>query len=283
MATAKKAPGKVSSSRAIQPWEEQMKLAAKRQAQQEKPVGGMKAISTRGGILSIDKKPVKGNELLAVVVGAVHAFEWYADLEYDPEKPLTPPCYALGDNSFDDPEDHMAPHKEAEDKQTDGLCKNCPQNEWGSATKGRGKACKNVRKLALFTADALESPEALLEAEMRTLKVPVMSVANWAKYVRDKCTEELDRPYWGTVVRIFPTPDPKSQFRINFEFEELVTFDGKLYEAMQKRLAEAEKALTQPYPKFSDEPAAETKAVKGQRKVIPVKAAPPAKKAAARR
>jgi hypothetical protein len=31
-------------------------------------------------------------------------------------------------------------------------CSDCPRNEWGSADVGRGKACKNVMRLALIPA-----------------------------------------------------------------------------------------------------------------------------------
>lgn len=275
---------KPSTSRALAPWEQKMIDAAARQSKVEKTVSGVQAISTRGGILAIDKKPIKGNELLVIVLASIHFNEWYADKEFNADKPYTPPCYAYGDNSQEDPEDGMRPHPDAEDKQSEDGCKTCWANEWASATKGRGKACKNVRKLAVLTADAGADEEAMATGEMRTLKIPVMSVANWAEYVKETLSESMNRPFWAVVTRVSLTPDPKSQFRMNFEFDSLLTLDQKLFDALEKRRLQAEKALLMPLPKFSDEEdEAPAKPVKGQgaRAVPAKKAAPPAKKAPA--
>lgn len=238
------------TTRALAPWDAEMAAAAARQAKAEKPVGGMKSISTRGGMMSIDKQPIKGNELRCVILGSVLTNEYFTDA-FDPDTPQAPACYAFGDHTLEDPEPSMAPHAEAEDKQSD-RCSSCHMNEYGSADKGRGKACKNVRRLALVTEDALESADAMMEAEMRTLKVPVMSVQHWSQYVREKLADEVGRPYFGVVTRVYIVPDAKSQFRIKFEFAELITFDQELYEALQKRCKGALQMLTSPYPKFSE-------------------------------
>ncbi len=254
MATTKK-PAPASKSRALVPWEQEMAAAAQKQASHEKPVGLNKSISTRGGILMIDETPVPGNELDVVVIAAIHENQYY-DGPFDPNTPQAPACYSFGDPEAEDPEGSMAPHEKAKNPQGDsnGLCANCELNQMGSADTGRGKACKNVRRLAVVTADALESAEDLDVAEVRVLKVPVMSVKGWASYVRGKLAEEINRPAWGVVTKIKLVPDAKSQFKVTFQFAELVNFDQALYDSLQRKIKEVTPNLMAPYPELEDAP-----------------------------
>ena len=247
MATAKK----TSKSTALVPWEQEMKAAAQRQSSVEKPVGLTKSISTRGGILSIDENAVPGNSLDVVVLVSVHENQMF-DGPYNPNVPQVPSCYAFGDPESDDPEENMVPHEKAKNPQ-DSKCAGCWANEMGSADTGKGKACKNVRRLAVVTSDALDSAEELETAEVRTLKIPVMSVKNWANYVRTKLGEELERPTWGVVTTISVVPDAKSQFKINFAFKELVNFDQGLYDAMKSKIREVTPNMVAPYPELEEE------------------------------
>lgn len=245
-----------SGSRALTIWEQKMVDAAQKSAKAERAVSGLKGISLRGGVLTVDEQAVPGNELDVVVLVAVHENQHHTK-PYDPNVPQIPDCYAFGDPDADDPEGTMAPHVEAEEKQGDdnGLCANCWANAMGSAQIGRGKACKNVRRLALVTADALASVEDLADTEVRVMKVPVMSVKGWALYVRNTLNEELHRPYWGVVTTIKVVPDSKSQFRVTFAFKELVDFDDELFTALEKKQAEIKPQLTAPYMKMEDAPA----------------------------
>lgn len=247
MATAKK----TSKSTALVPWEQEMKAAAQRQSSVEKPVGLTKSISTRGGILSIDENAVPGNSLDVVVLVSVHENQMF-DGPYNPNVPQVPTCYAFGDPESDEPEENMAPHEKAKSPQ-DSKCSSCWANEMGSADTGKGKACKNVRRVAVVTSDALDSVAELETAEVRTLKIPVMSVKNWANYVRTKLGDELERPTWGVVTTISVVPDAKSQFKINFAFKALVNFDQGLYDAMKSKIREVTPNMVAPYPELEEE------------------------------
>lgn len=231
-------------------WEEEMKAAAVKQAQGEKVFEGFKRINIQGGFMMIDGEAVPGNELDVVVLAAAPLNEYYSTA-YNPAKPTVPDCYAYGDPTADDPEEGMAP-KDVEDQQAES-CAECPLNVMGSADTGRGKACKNVRRLLVMPASDLEDgAEALKEAELRSLGVPVMSVKNWAKYVKDVLGEEVGRPYFGVVTTVSVKPDPKSQFKIHFAFKELINFDQKLWDAMKAKHNDALKAVVAPYPKQAD-------------------------------
>lgn len=266
MATAKKTPTAQAAATAtkkpgtaIVPWEQQMKAAAVKQSAAEKVFsGGVGRIQIRNGFMTIDDELVEGNSLDVVVLAAVHLNEYYSK-PYDPKSPTVPDCYAYGDEAEDDPEATMAPSDKVENQQMcdeEGNpvsgCEGCWANVMGSADTGRGKACKNVRRLLLSTEDALASAEELTGAEVRSLSVPVMSVRNWAKYVKDVLADELERPYYGVVTTISVVPDPKSQFKINFTFKELINFDQPLWDAMQAKVAECGKTAVEPYPTQAD-------------------------------
>jgi hypothetical protein len=254
-------------------WEQEMAEAAVSQGSKEKNTGGAKAISVRGGVLSVDGNEIDGNELRVIVLASVYENMMYGG-DFDPDTPTSPVCYAFSEDGGDD----MAPHAEAPEKVND-TCLGCPNNEWGSADKGRGKACKNVRRLMLITEDALEDGASIKDAEMRILKLPVTSVKNWTNYVKSTLAEDVKRPSWGVVTTIKVKNDAKTQFKVNFEFEELIEFNDETFAALKKKVKEAESNIASAYPVFEEE----EKPAKG-RKVIPIKnqrvAAKPAAKAA---
>lgn len=274
MATKKSPPTK---STAVVPWEAEMAQRAVKAAKAEKVTGLSKKLSTRGGILSIDDTPIEDNELRVIVVGAVYENQYY-NAPYNPNIPTVPTCYSFSDPEADDPEDGMAPHPEAETKQGDnnGLCANCWANQMGSADIGRGKACKNIRRLAVITEDALESVDSLNDAEVRMLNVPVMSTKNWSKFV-NVVSEDTQRPFWAVVCLIKVMPDPKSQFQITFKFLELVNFDSELYEAMKKKVTAVNQQLVSPYPKQADLATSQPVRPQGRMARAMAKKAPPGK------
>lgn len=238
---------------ALMPWEAQMKATAVAQAAGEKLKAGVARINIANGRMMIDDQAVEGNSLDVVVIGAVHLNEYYSK-PYDPRRPAVPDCYAYSLKDPSDPKDpeaDMAPSDDVEDQQNT-ICAECEKNVMGSADVGRGKACKNVRRLLVVTEDALESAETLAEAEERSLSVPVMSTFNWARYVKTVLAEELERPYFGVVTTVSVVPDAKSQFKIEFAFKELINFDQDLWDAMQKKVAGAYATLTAPYPKQAE-------------------------------
>lgn len=235
-----------SASTALTVWEEEMQKTAKVQAQAEKVDVYNKTIGTRGGILTVDGTPIPGNTVDAIILLAVHENKYYSG-DFDPSDIKIPDCYAFGDvNNEEDPGADMVPHEQAKDKQADA-CDGCPMNEWGSAAKGRGKACKNVRRLICMEPSDLEgTAKEIMAAEMRTLTLPVTSVKNWGKYM-ESIADEMTRPSWGVVTTISIVPDMKNQFAVVFEFKELVQFDQTKFDSLKKKLADLKKNAVQPY------------------------------------
>lgn len=218
---AAKAPAKKTTGKALIPFEERLRQQAQVATAIEENVGsGGQMIGTRGGRLSFGGAEVPGNKMNVIIIDHVLENHLYEG-RFDPDTPQSPICFAFGRS-----EPEMSPHENSAEPQHD-MCKGCPMNEWGSADTGSGKACKNVRRLALITEDQLDDVES---AQVAYLKVPVTSVKGWAGYVR-QLANTLERPPLGVITEISLVPDPKSQFKMQFKLVEAID-DGDVLEAL---------------------------------------------------
>jgi hypothetical protein len=103
---------------------------------------------------------------------AEFAFEkTYYSSAYNPDKAASPDCYAI---SFNEP---AAPHELAENPQSD-RCSTCKWNEFGSAAVGKGRACKDGRRLILYAYGANGADF----TQTAQLKVPAASLKAWGQY-----------------------------------------------------------------------------------------------------
>jgi hypothetical protein len=252
-----KTPGK-----ALVKWDEEFANLAK-ESTKGMTLPTAKFLSMRSGKLSYAGADVPDNELRAVIVGWIYENQFY-DEDFDPDVPQVPACYGFGT----DPDD-MQPHEQAPDKQNDA-CAGCPMNEWGTADRGNGKACKNVVRLALIAESDLED---LATAEVVYMKVPVMSVKNFAMYAKKTVGEALGRPYWAVVTLVSVVPDPKSQFKVQFSVAEKVE-DSNLFSPLKDLWQKSMGEIAFPYPK----PETVEKPARGKGKGKPSKAAKFARK-----
>lgn len=230
MAPIKK-PGK-----AIVKWDEELANLAK-DATKGMDLPTAKFISIRGGKLTFAGADVPGNELRCVILGWVHENQYY-DGDFDPDVPQVPACYAFGQDTKT-----MEPHENAPDKQSDA-CEGCPINEFGSADRGKGKACKNVVRLAIIAESDLED---LDNVEIVYMKVPVMSVKNFLVYAAKNLKVTLGRPYWSVVTNISVVPDDKSQYRVLFELGEKIE-DSDLFTPLKGLWQTTMEGIDFPYP-----------------------------------
>lgn len=238
------APAK-QTGKSLANWEEELAKDASEAASVEANVGaGGNYLSTRGGILKYKDNPIEGNAINVIVLNHVIENAYYGGARFDPDSPANPVCFAIGKD-----EKSLAPHEESEEPQHDA-CEGCPMNEWESADTGRGKACKNIRRLALLTEDALD--EGVEDAEAAFIKVPVTSVSNWATYVR-KLKETTNRPPYAFITEIKLVPDPKTQFKMQFRLVE--ELDGEHMGALIARSREMVSPLSQPYRKREEDEA----------------------------
>lgn len=118
------------------------------------------------------------NQLEAVILDHRN-FNRYYTKAYDPQNPTPPACFAIAKNL-----EELSPHNhdDVPEPQADS-CSVCPMNEFGSASTGKGKACRNMVRLALAPPDATDDTEPM------TLEVPPSAInKHWNKYVNNLST-----------------------------------------------------------------------------------------------
>ena len=113
------------------------------------PPSGFK-ISTKGKVFTLPDGSSSDGPLTCVILDWVTANVWFEGI-YNPKDIKPPSCFAVGRVVSE-----LAPSENSPKKQHD-TCKGCPQNEWGSANTGKGKACKNTRRLLIVPVDADEN------------------------------------------------------------------------------------------------------------------------------
>lgn len=123
-------------------------LRAQLEAQRERveaPSGTR--ISTKGKVFTLPDGTVSNGPLSLVILDWRITHAYYTGI-YDPAKPRSPDCWALSNTVACAPD----PLKVKAPKHSE--CTSCPFNEYGTAATGRGKACKETRRLAVVPPDA---------------------------------------------------------------------------------------------------------------------------------
>lgn len=138
--------------------------------------------------------------LTVVVVDFANANVFH-DRPYKEGEYFPPACFAAGIEV----NDKLTPSKNSPDKQND-TCAKCPNNEFGS--KGDGKACKNIRRLAVIAGageDALKP-----DSDMWILEISPTGGKAWDAYVSMVRTQ-FGMPPVGVITDIFF--DPESEYQ----------------------------------------------------------------------
>lgn len=196
------------ASTAVANWKERMAAIKSTAVENEAPVGGF--ISLKGGFMQYGDMVIPNNTLECVIVGSRFENAWYKN-KYDPDKIVSPHCYAFADKEI-----NLKPHEECEEPQHE-TCAGCPMNEFESDPDGgRGKWCRTTRRLVLLPTTALVDPATINAFEPVFLRLPVMSVDNFKNYVM-KLATTMDLPTLGVVTEIAVRPHPKSLFQVHFK------------------------------------------------------------------
>lgn len=152
---------------------------------QEQMKKELQAQSKQLGALPSNKIQLKGKEftlpdgqkssgpLECIILDFVWFMVHYPGV-YNANNPQQPDCFAVGRPKPDSGE--LKPHESVE-KPHSGDCASCPKNEWGSAPSGRGKACKNQRRLIIVPPNFTESTEPM------TMYVSPGGLKNFDAYV----------------------------------------------------------------------------------------------------
>lgn len=218
-----------------QDWLDKLAQAAKEQAATEKPTGNF--FSTKGGTLSWNNMALPGNKMEVIVLASAHENIYYG-AAFDAVNPASPLCYAYSLSGLG-----MTPHSEVEQQQSP-TCASCRQAKWGSGDRGKGTACKPIRRLALLPASAAASIDAVEKATVGLLRVPITSVANWVAYVGALANRQL--PTFAVVCEIAVIPDAKTMFKIAFTPKQPIE-DTTVLNALMLRKPMEEVAMQAPY------------------------------------
>jgi hypothetical protein len=231
-------------------WRSELSSSAKAAVASEDTAasGGGRFFSTRAGQLAFDDAALPGNQMAVVILDSLMENVYYEG-DFDPEQKSPPTCFGFGrDASTISVHEKVFEHSDVFSPQCgpDGgqpenpeyLCAECPMNQWGTASKGKGKACSNRRRLAIvpagtykpqgrgggFELELFDEEEPFRTADLAYLKLPVTSVKGFATYLK-QVAEQFDRPLWGVVTRVYLEPHPKYQFQVKFELLEVIEDD----------------------------------------------------------
>lgn len=204
-------------------------------------------IGTRGGVLSFGGAPIPGDEMAVIIMDSIHENAYYTG-KFDSENPAPPVCFAFSRTGKE-----MAPHELSSAPQCT-KCEGCDKDEWGSADTGKGKACKNIRRLGLlpigsFTKDndfvMTDTPATCIAtSEIGFLKIPVTSVKNFTNYVKTIGTAGR-RPPFAVITKIKTVKDAKTSFKIIFE--KVCDVPDELMDAVIERRNEVISTIDFPY------------------------------------
>lgn len=277
MATKKK-------STAVTNWKDELKGAAQEYADQESHIGGGSFFGLQSGVLTYDGSPVPGNQMAVVIVDSVLENLYYEGT-WDSDNPEPPTCFAFG-RAPDEMEIHEVVFKAEQNQSTkEESCAGCEHNEWGSADVGRGKACRNTRRLALIPAGTLnpktdeyepiEEEKHYQSSEFTYMKLPVTSTTAFANYVKS-VSKAMGYPPFAVVTKISVVPDAKTQFKV--VFETIGELEEDLLPIMVERNKECRETIDFPYSLERDDD--DDKPAKASKKKAAKK---PAKKASKKR
>lgn len=233
-----------SKSTALVSWKEQMAKLTAEVAEAEKPSGVY--LSFKSGVMSINDVPVPGNRMPIIVLDSVFENKYYEG-RYNPNKIVSPTCWAIAREDSE-----LAPNKELVDDQQSIKCEGCERNEWGSDPDGgRGKACKNTRRVAIIHADALKGgPAAIKKADVIVFSPPVTSVKNYSAFANQVATV-LKVPPLAIEAEIAVEPDAKNQFSVHFRANSQIEDESLLVALLEKRES-IKDMMMRGYPKNSE-------------------------------
>ena len=230
-----------AASTAVATWEQELQSMAVATAAVEKPQGNW--VSFKGGQMTINGMQMKDNKAKIVVLNSVFENQLYEG-PYNPNNQQPPICYA-----FSEHDDDLKPHPDSAKPQNVD-CETCPMNEWGSDPGGgKGKACKNVRRLAMISADDLDKVE---KAEVALAKLPVTSVKNWSTFA-SQVANVLKVPPLAVIVEMSEVLDAKTQFQIHFDLIDKIT-DGGVIQKLLNRRRDIHPLIFAPYDKPTEKP-----------------------------
>ena len=185
-------------------------------------------ISFKNAVLKVDGVAVPNNTADVRVLACIGERAYYEGA-FDADVAQVPICYAL---------DSDVPHSESKTPQS-ADCASCEHNKWGSALRGRGKACREGARLIVAPANV-----PLKTAPFYTAKVPVTSLAAVQNFT-SRC--QMSQKMSGEFITVLSVvEDKKSFFKVKLDIKE-ASSDLDMEQLLLTQDAAYELAMT-PYP-----------------------------------
>lgn len=129
-------------------------------------------ISTKGKMFTLPSGESHPGPMSVVILDYINYNVYYQNT-YDPNTVSPPVCWALGKSITD-----LAPSEGAPDRQAPN-CTSCPKNQFKSASNGRGKACRNMARLAVISPKLIGP-----ESDIMILDVAPTGLRGWGNYAK---------------------------------------------------------------------------------------------------
>lgn len=185
-------------------------------------------IGFKNAQLKVDGISIPANQLDVRVLAVLGERAYYSK-DFDADAVQVPDCYAL-----DTPE----PHPQAKVPQASS-CAECPHNKWGSAPRGKGKACRESARVIVIPANV-----PVATAQMYTAKVPVTSLGTVTNFSA-RCGQ-ANKLMGEFVTKLSVTEDKKTFFKVHLTPVE-ITADMDMETLLKAQNAAYDLANT-PYP-----------------------------------
>lgn len=216
-----------SESTALVNYEEQLKKELGQLSQQLEPPSSNK-ISTKGKLFALPGGQSSPGPMSCIVLDWVAVNMIYKG-GYNPNVRQPPLCWAIGKNL-----DELKPSEAVKEPQSTD-CASCPKNAWGSGPNGKGKACKNQRRLLIVAPNFKSSDEPM------SLYVSPTGLKSWNAYVKRLASEQGKLPVQVITKISF---DPQQSYpTLVFEYEGP---HGRLNEAMAMRHLHQDMLMREP-------------------------------------
>lgn len=216
-----------SPSTALVNYEEQLKRELGGLARQVEPPSSNK-ISTKGKLFTLPGGQSNPGPMSVIVLDWVAVNMIYKG-GYNPNVRQPPLCWAIGKNL-----DELKPSAGVKEPQGTE-CATCPKNQWQSGQNGKGKACKNQRRLIVIGENFKSGDEPM------SLYVSPTGLKGWNAYVKRLAQEHSKLPVQVVTSIGF---DPQQAFpTLTFAFDHA---HGRLNDVMSLRALHQDMLMREP-------------------------------------
>ena len=191
----KKAAVKSKELMTMADYEKRFEQEANEQYERE-PAGTSNYIDARGGMFSFSGEDI-GETMQVVILADVFENAYYDGL-YDEDNPQPPGCFAIAEERVD-----LMPDGDGPNLQNEGPCQECWADEFGSDDRGRGKACKNSRRVAVLGViqDEEGDPVDIEFGTIPFIKIPPTSLTAYSGYIK-RSNKIVRRPSYAYITEI---------------------------------------------------------------------------------